>query len=401
MLIIPIRTETTIRRTPWVNYGLIAANVLVYLIFDWAPLSEAAGLKRYLVLEAGWPHVYQFITYQFAHGDLMHLLGNMLFLFVFGNSVNAKMGHLPYLFFYLAGGVFAALGYALGSTASLLGASGSIAAVTTAYLALFPRSRVTVLMWLFVFVQTFELPAIVIIGLKIILWDNIVAPSIGSGPANVAYAAHLAGYGFGFGATMLMLLARGLPRDQFDVLALWSRWRRRQVFASVMSDPQAQAQARYGRVARPIPAPDFQTPDARRAEEQRHDQILDLRSQIAGHLERREVQAAATLYEQLLTSDPRQCLPERHQLELARAFYDSGRFPQAIAAFERYLACYPDSPDADEIRLLVGIIYARDLGQFGLAEKFLSAVMGRFAEGPRRDQAERWLRDVRAAMGGA
>lgn len=394
MPLIPIRTETPIRRTPWVNYGLIATNALVYLLTDAAPLT-APELKRAIMLEAGWPSLYQFLTYQFAHGDIMHLLGNMLFLWVFGNSVNAKMNHVPYLFFYLAAGVFAALGYAATSNATLLGASGSIAAVTTAYLVLFPRSHVTTLVWLFVFVQTFQLPAMLVIGLKIILWDNIIAPSFGSGPQNVAYGAHLAGYAFGFAATMFMLLAGGLPRDQFDMLALWSRWRRRQVFAAVMSDPQARAQAQFGRVARPIIA----SAAAHPAEAQHLDAISDLRLRIRAHLDRREVQAAATLYEELLALDPRQCLSQPNQVEVGRAFYESARFVQAINTFERYLTCYPNAPDADDIRLLVGIIYARDLGQFELAERFLSSAAARFGDGPRGDLATRWLRDVRAAMG--
>ena len=119
------------------------------------------------------PAIYQFITYQFRHGDVWHLLGNMLFLWVFGNSVNSKMGDWAYVVFYLAGGVFAAWGYAMLESPgfTLVGASGSIAAITTAYLVLYPRSRVTVLLWFFL-IHFFELPAMIIIGVKIVLWDK-------------------------------------------------------------------------------------------------------------------------------------------------------------------------------------------------------------------------------------
>ncbi len=392
-MLIPIRTETPIRRTPWTNYALIALNVLIYVGLDWLPSPALAQLKQALMLDASWPSLYQFFTYQFAHGDIMHLLGNMLFLWVFGNSVNAKMNHLPFLLFYLAGGIFSGLAYAWNSDAPLLGASGAIAAVTTAYLALFPRSHVTVLVWLFYFVQTWQLPAMVLIGLKVILWDNILAPRIASGPSNVAYEAHLAGYVFGFAAAMVMLLLRGLPRDQFDMLALWDRWNRRRAFAAAMSDPPARAQAQYGRVARPVSG----TGAANAAEERQLDQVSDLRLRIAEALEARQVQPAASLYEQLVGLDPKQCLSARSQLDVARAFYESGRFPQAVAAYERYLACYPDARDIDDVRLLVGIIYARDLVRFELAEKFLAAAAERCPEGPRREQALRWLHDVRLA----
>ena len=77
--------------------------------------------------------------------------------------------------FYLAGGVFAGLGYVWATTHALVGASGAIAAVTTAYLALFPRSRVTILYWWF-FIGTFELPSLILIIFKMILWDNVLAP---------------------------------------------------------------------------------------------------------------------------------------------------------------------------------------------------------------------------------
>ncbi len=196
MLIIPIRTESPLKRVPYVNFFLIATNMVLYVVLDENLVGDAVATfkKRYLELDAADPGLLQFLTYQFLHADVWHLFGNMLFLWVFGNSVNGKMGGLPYLLFYLAGGVFAAWGWAVvtDGPSYLVGASGSIAAITTAYLALFPRSRVTLLVWLFIFIRFFEVSAMVIILLKIVVWDNIVAPSLG-GAVNVANQAHLAG----------------------------------------------------------------------------------------------------------------------------------------------------------------------------------------------------------------
>ena len=222
----PIRTETDVHRTPLANYGLIALNVLIFVSLDVLGDARAQLFKlTNLALHCAAPSLHEFITYQFIHGDLAHLLGNMLFLWVFGNAVNAKLGNVAYLFYYLAAGVFAAFGFALTSSGDLLGASGAIAGVTTAYLVLFPRSRVTVLYWLF-FVGTFELPAMVIIGLKIILWEIIIAPQVVCA-GNIATGAHLAGYLFGLLSVRLMLLIRVVPRDQFDMLALLKRWHQR------------------------------------------------------------------------------------------------------------------------------------------------------------------------------
>jgi len=302
---------------------------------------------------------------------------------------------LPYLLFYLGGGVFAAWGYALvhQETFRLIGASGAVATVTTAYLVLFPRSRVTVLVWLF-FIYFFEVSAMVVIGVKIIAWDNIIAPQLG-GAGEVAHQAHLAGYLFGFAGALGMLLVRALPRDQFDILALWKRWYQRREFESATADPAAAARVQYGSVAR-VDQPD---PKERVVEERHIDEIADLRSRIGELLQRGETAEAAALYEQLIADHPQQCLSERQQLEIARKFYSAGRFPQAAAAFDRFVECYPQSGEVGNVRLLLGIIYARDLQQYEIADKHLTQTWRTLRDEKRRDQCFQWLKDVRAALG--
>ncbi len=398
LVIIPIRTESEIRRTPLVNYVLLGVNVFLFLVLDLAMSGEAIESFKmgHLALHSDEPALHQFFTYQFLHADLWHLLGNMLFLWVFGNSVNAKMGDIPYLLFYLAGGVFAAWGYALVTPqpSQLVGASGAIAAVTTAYLALFPRSRVTVMVWLFIFIHFFEVPAMVLIGLKIIVWDNVVAPSFG-GQGAIAHSAHLAGYFFGFVGALGMLFIRALPRDQFDILALWGRWKRRREFASAMSEPGAAARAQYGSVARTGGS----DPKQRAIDERRFDEISDLRTRIGDRLEQHDAVAAAELYVQLLGTDSRQCLSQHHQLQIARHFYGAGRFPEAAAAFERYVESYPHSIESGEVQLLLGIVYARDLNQYEVADKHLTSSLKTLRDEARRGQCFQWLSNVRTALG--
>jgi membrane associated rhomboid family serine protease len=396
-MLIPIRTESPIHRTPWVNYALITVNVVLFIVFDMYQdprLSPQLGRIKMdlLVLHPSWPHLHQFVTYQFFHGDLGHLLGNMLFLWVFGNSVNAKMGHLPYALFYIACGMFSGWGFGVDGDV-LLGASGSIAAVTTAYLVLFPRSHITV-MYVIFFIGFFEIPAMLMIGLKIILYDNIIAPRFG-GPANVAYSAHLVGYAVGFGASLLMLLIRALPRDQFDMLALMRRWNQRRAMASAMAEPGARARAKYGSVART----DKRSTDDVAREEAQIDAITDLRTRIGECLEQGNTGAGAALYEQLVGMDDQQCLSERAQLTIAREFYATGRSPQGAAAFEQYLRRYPDRPEDGEIRLLLGIILARDLGQLAAAEKYLSQAVDRVTAPARRELATQRLKEVREQLG--
>ena len=170
----------------------------------------------------------------------------MLFLWVFGNVVCDRMGSINYMVFYLSGGIFAGYVFAATNTNPLIGASGAIAAVTTAFLVLFPRVHITILLWLLI-VTTLQLPAMIFIVFKIILWDNIIAPSLdqSSVESGVAFSAHLGGYAFGLIVPLAMLYFRGLPRNQFDLLALWNRWQRRTGLAG-------EFQVRSTRPARPI-----------------------------------------------------------------------------------------------------------------------------------------------------
>lgn len=396
MLVLPIRTESESRRTPIANYGLIGVNLLAFIVLQERVLGDAAQVVRdqYLAFQSEAPEIYQFFTYQFVHAGPMHVLGNMLFLWVFGNSVNGKMGQLPYLMFYLAGGAFAAWGFALaGSEASsLVGASGAVAAITTAYLALFPRSRVTVLAWFF-FIYFFEVSAMLVIGLKIIVWDNIVAPQL-VGAGNVAYAAHLSGYLFGFVGAMALLLMRALPRDQFDMLALWKRWNQRRQFAASMAQPGAEARGRYGSAART----DTVDKEQRTREDERLDEMATLRTKIGEAIDRGDKHVAAEFYEELTRVDPKQCLSERWQLDVARELYTAERFESAALAFERFVACYPNSVEAENVRFLLGIIYARDLKRFEAADEYLTKTWETMRDRERREQCYRWLADVRAAL---
>ena len=164
LLIIPIKTDSPVRRRPYVNQALIAANILIFLVTD--VFGSLAGstfgeeIKRRFLLDPSDLSLSGFFTYQFLHGDTVHILGNMLFLWVFGNSVNSKMGNVAYLLFYLAAGVFAGLGFAMTSNAPCLGASGAIAGVTTAFLVLFPRSEVTTFYRVSFYIGTWHLRAL-------------------------------------------------------------------------------------------------------------------------------------------------------------------------------------------------------------------------------------------------
>lgn len=153
------------------------------------------------------------LTSMFTHGSILHIAGNMLFLWIFGNNVEDAMGHLKFVGFYLAGGIAAlALQVLVGpnSTAPTVGASGAIAAVLGAYIVLYPRAKVLTLVFIILFFTVIELPALVMLGIwfaeqAVFGAAGLTNPTGGGG--GVAYFAHVGGFAFGL-VTIRLLASR-------------------------------------------------------------------------------------------------------------------------------------------------------------------------------------------------
>ncbi len=156
-------------------------------------------------------------TSMFMHGGILHIAGNMLFLWVFGNNIEDRLGRFKYLLFYLLAGLIAVYTQALidtGSTAPTIGASGAIAGVLGAYALLFPRARVLTLIFIIFFVTLVEIPALILLALWFILQfvPALGQVAVGSGgDQGVAYFAHVGGFVFGLAVAAVLLRLR--PRD--------------------------------------------------------------------------------------------------------------------------------------------------------------------------------------------
>lgn len=207
---IPIRDENPNRSTPWITYLLLGANVAVFLYqmqvrLNLGPEAYAAlvtrlGLVPHLLLSPGsWgaapvPAPLTLFTSMFVHADLLHLGGNMLYLWVFADNVEDAMGPGRFTLFYVLCGLGAALSQAFllpASTVPMVGASGAIAGVLGAYLILYPGARVLTLVFLFIFIRVMYLPAVLLLG----LWFLLQLVSAGSGSqAGVAWFAHIGGF---------------------------------------------------------------------------------------------------------------------------------------------------------------------------------------------------------------
>jgi len=200
--VIPLRDVIPSRTTPYVTTTLVALNVLVFLY----QFSLGPALDRFVYSFALIPAQFSWFTVftsMFMHGGLLHVGGNMLYLWIFGDNVEDRMGHGRFLAFYLLCGVAAALGQtftAPDSTVPMVGASGAIAGVMGAYFVLFPHSRIVTLLP-FIFIQIIEVPAVFFLGIWFLMQFLSGVGSIaasGSRPVGgVAFWAHIAGFAAG------------------------------------------------------------------------------------------------------------------------------------------------------------------------------------------------------------
>jgi len=380
MILLPIRTSIRPRRTPYCNYALIAVNVLIFLVtysprvvlVNGQPFQEPLRLWADLfMLTPTRLHLWQFVSYAFLHGGWLHIIGNMFFLYLFGNNVNDKLGSVGYLCFYLAGAVFSGIGHTLLNNNPAVGASGAVAAVTGAYFALFPKTLVTVFYWLFYFIDTIDLPAFYFIGLKMILIDNVIVRTT----PHVAYDAHLAGYAFGIASSLLLLGTRLISHDQTDLWFILRQWGRRRVYRGSVSDGYDPFKGRPGR--KPVTVGEVKkTP----AEEGRDEQAARLRSQIAQLINQKNLPEAAQLYLELAETGSEAVLAERHQLDVANQLMSMGRWEQSAAAYEKFLSHYKSYEYAEQVQLMLGILYSRYLGAPAKAVGYLKAARERLTD---------------------
>jgi membrane associated rhomboid family serine protease len=396
---IPIRTDYRMRRTPWVNYGLLASNVLVFILgFNGLSPASQAGIWEHL-LHPNQPRLDQFFSSMFLHAGWMHLLGNMVFLWVFGNAMNDKFGHLGYLCFYLAGGLLAGVGYLiLDPVAPVLGASGAIAAVTGAYLVLLPRARVTVLL-IYFFIMPLEISSLYFLLFQF-AWNLFMTTAVLGDLAGggVAYAAHTAGYVYGIGVAAALLATRVMPRDPFDLLSLVRGRQRRARYRRMVDrgfDP-------FGHIS-----PDLRRPgtsgawvDARNVGQAPPSDTaaakeMQLRRDISQAVARHDVADAAKMYLRLVQLVEDAVLPRQQQLDVANQLMADQQYPAAAEAYERFLRHYPRYEHPGDIHLLLGLIYGRYLHQYQQAEQSLSRALELLHDASKSDLARSELQSVR------
>lgn len=383
-MILPVRTSIQPRRTPYANYALIVVNIIIFF-FELTTNAQGNTVLRPWVhnfmLKPNNMELSQFISYAFLHGGWLHIIGNMFFLYIFGNNVNDKLGNISYICFYLAGGVASGLGHIILNASPVLGASGAVAAVTGAYLVLFPQSLITIIYWFFI-IGTLEVPAIYFIALKLILIDNVITANTAQ---DIAYEAHLAGYGFGI-VSMLVLIGIGVvSSDHFDLFSMLRQWNRRRKFKDVVDkgyDPFK------GNISRKIKAKEVKLSPA---EKKRKERIEQLRKEITSRMNQRNISAAADLYLQLMEIDENQVPPRKYLLDIANQLASESKHQQAARSYEKFLKHYGNYEYSDQVQLMLGLIYSRYLKKPDPARRHLKAAMEKLTDESQLDLCRKEL----------
>jgi len=403
-MLIPLHTEIPARRRPIATQAIIAINVIVFLL---GLLGERFGFFESRTAPAEWGNfnpqafkLWQLVTYQFLHDPFgaLHLLFNMLFLWVFGSAVENRLGHVVFAAFYLTAGAAAGIVHMFVSGSPVIGASGCVAAVSGAFLALFPRAHVRVLLWFFI-IGVYSIPALWFIGFYFLIdLLNQTMDLLGRRGSDVAYAAHLGGYVFGFGVAMALLAAGLVPRGEFDMIRLWQQARRRAKF-------RALTQHQVGGMFESASADTSLQLASARQKSSRADEAsasaqdvatAPLRADVTRHLAAHDLPAAAASYRAMLRLDAGSTLPEPQQLDLASQLYSEGDMASAARAYENLVERYPRSAQIDEVRLMLGLIYSRHVRKPDRARDLIRAARTSLRDASQRSLADQLLAELGA-----
>jgi len=343
---LPIGTDRPLKRPTLVNHALVGACVLIYLVQVLIGQSDAGrSLIDSAMLKPDAIAWWNFVSYQFLHGSFMHLLGNMLFLWVFGPNIEDRVGRVAHLALFLIGGIAAGALHVASDTAPVIGASGSIAAITGAYMVFFPRTHIRILIFFFL-IGVYNIPAVWFIGFAIA--RDLFGIGIGGG--NVAHMAHLGGYGFGFAVAMIMLATKLVPREPYDLFTLGKQAKRRRDF-------KAAAAAGHTPWAHEAPqrikARKNERPSGTSAE------LAEKRAAIASAARTNDRDTALRLYRAFAAQNPEIAMTRGVQLDLAGWLFERGEHAEADDAYERFLRQNGSESDAHRVRLMSALIRAR------------------------------------------
>ncbi|MDI6784122.1 MAG: rhomboid family intramembrane serine protease, partial [bacterium] len=348
-MIIPIGDDNPHEKIPVVTYSLIGINTIVYIYFGWIRGNYPEFVTQFGFIP-GQFHILTVFTSMFLHGDILHLAGNMLFLWIYGDNVEAKFGKVRFLLFYLASGV---IGHALQTVFSTnlqlpnIGASGAIAGILGAYLVLFPKANIN--FWYFFFFYfrfysgKFKLPAWLVLGgwftLQLLSgYFGLTAKMEYAG--GIAFFAHIGGFLCGLG---VMLLFREIYRFQ-----------RARLLNPAIDDMQ---QNRFS------------------YDSEQRKGIRGYQKAVKEVLLKQGTGEAVPLYEQFQSQYPDSAVDAETAFQLAESYCRRKEFEKALKTYKKMLVHYPHSEKADNALWCMAEVYRMHYNLLGKADQCLQIIL--------------------------
>jgi len=372
-MLFPLGTDRPLRRPPLVTPLIIALNLVMFGVQLVLARSDPDQYRRFLATLWVWGADFKpwtLITSAFLHAEShpWHILGNMLFLWVFGPNIEDRFGRIGFSLFFLMGAAASGGVHAFFSDNPAIGASGAVAACTGAYLVLFPQTQIKCFMMLG-FIGIVRVSAWWFIVLAV-TWDILLQAT--GARTGIAHAAHLGGSVFGALVAAGLLWLKVLPREPFDLFSMGKQAvRRRQLKEATLL--ATQANQRKWQQARSGPAAEAS------------DALAAARAEVSRLITSGDMPAAAASYRSLADrfgdKPGATALSRRAQYDLANHLYATSKYQDAAYAYEQFLNAYAKDPESPPIRLLLGRIYARELND-PIRAKALISEAAKELEGP-------------------
>jgi membrane associated rhomboid family serine protease len=363
--------------------------------------AERLAFTAKLTLVPGESPWWTWITALFTHDptSLLHLLGNMLFLWAFGKSIESHLGFWRFLTLYILGGLAGWAGHWMVDGGAVIGASGATASVACLFVAFFPRSqsRIFVMLGMMVMMvpSAWLIGAFFAIDLLQLLFSRTGAVS-----TDVAVGAHLGGSLFGLGAGLLLLRLGWAPRGEWDMLYLLRQsWRRRALRAAMREGtmvignkgpivtPSTQPPPRPTPFAAATAAPVSSEASATRSAH---------RNKVLEALKREDPDAVCAALRTMLATSPHESLPPDAQLSAGNFALQRGEAALAAHAYANFLALFPADSKATEVRLLLASLYSRRLQRRDEARALLTGILDRLRDPDQRSLAESLIAECAA-----
>lgn len=467
-MLIPLTTDRPQRRYPLATWAILVVNIALFVVMAGLEPSNRHGFERAMnaltldpvavglqkapvgvfaggreggldgqpfygarvpLNSGGW---WTFLTYQFLHGGFLHILGNLLVLWVFGPSVEDRFGRVGFVLFYLFGGVLAGVMHGAFNASPVIGASGSIAAVTGAFLVLFPRTHIKVLLF-FILIGVYELPAWVFILFAVIkdIWG------LGTSGGEVAFLAHIGGYLFGFTVAMGLMVTKLLPDEDYSLFAIARHAKRRADFKASAREADAEWKQRTEKSQKPSAQRDerragvdegatgrgagyggrlkpgaggveervlwqrMDSAEARAIADAQGERESAMRADLASKVDAQDADAACRAFRTLEREGGEGSLLRGNRRVLVDAgnlFTAHGRHRDAADAYEAFLASLKGFSDAEEgrVRLMLALVCHRYLKQPERAAAALKGIKGSFTDPELHALAELLRDELRA-----